>query len=160
MTAITRLAARLPIPIATSSLIQIPAILAWLPPTKHIGVVTFDATQLVNTHFAQLGVPESAFNRIHITGAPADGELQPLVRTGTEYRHAILEAELVSAAIALVKQHSNIGAIVLECTQMPPFAEAIQKALVGIPVYDVYTMARWFYSGLVRQRPSEWGPVP
>ena len=113
-----------------------------------------------DTHFEQLGVPESAFHRIHIAGAPADGELQPLVRTGIEYNHAKLESELVNEAINLVKMHPEIGAIVLECTQLPPFAQAIQKALGDIPVYDVYTMARWFYSGLVRQRPDEWGPIP
>ena len=154
-----RLAERLPIPIATSSLLQVPAILAFIPPAKHIGVVTFDGTQLVDTHFAQLGIPESAFARIHIAGAPSDGELQPLVRTGTAYNHAKIEAELVAVAVKLKTDHPEIGAIVLECTQMPPFAEAVQRALGGLPVYDVYTMARWFYSGLVRQRPGEWGEL-
>jgi hypothetical protein len=47
----------------------------------------------------------------------------------------------------MVENHGGVGAVVLECTQMPPFAEAIQK-VVGLPVYDVYTMGMWFYSGL------------
>jgi len=67
-----------------------------------------------------------------------------------------LEAELVAESKALMAEHPDVGVLVLECTQMPPFAEAIQAA-IGIPVYDVYTMAMWFYSGLVRRRPSTWG---
>jgi len=36
---------------------------------------------------------------------------------------------------------------VLECTNMPPYAAALQ-AEVGLPVYDIYSMITWFHAGL------------
>jgi Asp/Glu/hydantoin racemase len=47
----------------------------------------------------------------------------------------------------LVADNPDVGAIVLECTNMPPYAAALQAA-VGIPVYDIYSMITWFHAGL------------
>jgi len=40
-----------------------------------------------------------------------------------------------------------VGAIVLECTNMPPYAAAL-RAEVDLPVYDIYSMITWFHAGL------------
>ncbi|CZR69969.1 uncharacterized protein PAC_19870 [Phialocephala subalpina] len=144
------LASRLPIPVATSALIQIPSIRSFLPPQKSIGVITYDGTRLGPLHLSQLGISAEG---IYIVGAPDDGYLRGVIRDGREYVHDEIEAELVRCAKELVEAHSDVGAIVLECTQMPPFAMAIQQA-VGLPIHDVYTMGKWFYSGLVRR--DEW----
>ena len=53
----------------------------------------------------------------------------------------------------LVAEHPDVGAILLECSDMPPFAAAIQRA-VGLPVFDFITMINWIYHGVV-QRPYE-----
>lgn len=119
--------------------------------------MTFDPSQLGYGHLEQLNIASSSFDRIHIAGGEKDGPLQRLVKTGCAYNHSEIEAELVAKARDLIKQHPEIGAMVLECTQMPPFAEAIQSALGGIPVYDVYTLGLWFYDGLVRRSPRQWG---
>ena len=47
----------------------------------------------------------------------------------------------------LVARHSEVGAIVLECTNMPPYAAALREA-VGLPVHDIYSMTAWFHAGL------------
>lgn len=65
---------------------------------------------------------------------------------------------MIDAANELLSKHSDIGAFVLECTQMPPFGESVQRA-TGLPTYDVFTMGHWFYSGLVRRRPNGWGDL-
>ena len=154
---LTRLADRLPIPIATSALIQVPCILSLLPPSKSIGILTYDDRRLNTKHLEKLSVPASAFSRIHIRGAPADGHLRGVITGRKPYVHADIRDELTRTAKALVTDNPKIGAIVLECTQMPPFAQAIQEALGnGVVVYDVYTMALWFYSGLRRQSPDAW----
>ena len=41
----------------------------------------------------------------------------------------------------LVADHPEIGAIVLECTNMPPFRADIQHA-TGLPVFDITTLVR------------------
>ena len=43
----------------------------------------------------------------------------------------------------------DIGAIVLECTNMPPYSEAIQEA-IKLPVFDVVTMVNYAYSAFVQ----------
>ena len=55
--------------------------------------------------------------------------------------------EIVSVAKKLVLSAPEIGAIVLECTNMPPFAEDIQNS-IGLPVFDVVTMINYVYSSI------------
>ncbi|KAI1613144.1 hypothetical protein EDD37DRAFT_626709 [Exophiala viscosa] len=150
------LAKRLPIPVATSALLHIPSILAFLPADASIGVLTFDDTKLGPLHLSQLSIRD--VDRVHIIGAPKGGSLQRLVCDDIEYSHEDIEKELVEAALEIAQRHPETRAILLECTQMAPFAVAIQQA-VEWPVYDVYTMGCWFYSGLSRHRPQAWGPI-
>ncbi len=81
--------------------------------------------------------------------------MRSIVRDGKPYPREALEDELVDCARLLVKRYPNVGAIVLECTQMPPLALKVQEA-VKLPVYDVFTLGTWFYSGLVRRPFAEW----
>jgi Asp/Glu/hydantoin racemase len=60
---------------------------------------------------------------------------------------ALAEQDVVGAGRDLVANNPDIGAIVLECTNMPPYAAALQAA-VGLPVYDIYSMITWFHAGL------------
>lgn len=149
-------AVRLSVPVATSALCQIPSIQALLPRSSAIGVITFDGAKLTPLHLKQISVQDPS--RVHIIGPDDNGELKKLVRDGAPYNHSGIEDELVACARDIVNDHPDIAALVLECTQMAPFAEAIQKA-VKLPVYDVYTMGCWFYSGLVRSRPQAWGAL-
>jgi len=149
-----RLAASLPIPVATSALVQIPSILSLLAADRTVGIITFDDTRLQSLHLERLGINSA---RCHIRGSTAGGPLQRHIRNGEEYVHAELACELVGVVEALLVDHPDIAAICLECTQMPAFADEISAA-VGLPVYDVYTMGCWFYSSLSRSRPERWGP--
>lgn len=152
-TEIYRLAARLPVPVATSALIQVPSILSILPADRGVGIITFDAGRLSNTHLERLHIDPS---RCYIRGATSGGPLQRHIRSGEEYVHSELMHELVGVARGLLMDHPDIGAFCLECTQMPAFADEISNA-VHLPVYDVYTMGCWFYSSLCRYRPKRWG---
>jgi hypothetical protein len=146
-------AARLPIPVATSALIQIPSILAFLPPNRSVGVITYDATRLGPLHLSRVGIAD--VQRVHVVGPPADGKLRSMIRDGAPYSHAAIEAELVQTAEELVQRHPSVAAVVLECTQMPPFAEKIQAA-ISLPVYDAYSLGMWFYSALTKRTPVIW----
>lgn len=150
-------AERIDVPVATSALCQLPSIFAWLPRGKGVGVVTFDATKLTARHFETVGVVD--VERVHVGGPAEDGALRTLVlEASNEHDHDEIEKELVQCVQDLIQAHPDIGAILLECTQMAPFAEGVQAA-VKLPVYDIYTMGTWFYSGLVRRRPEAWGPI-
>lgn len=132
---------------------QIPSILALLSADKKVGVLTYDGARLGVLHLEALGIDP---RRVCIRGMPDQGHLRQVIQEGARYDELAMEQEMTDQAEDMVKSEKGaIGAIVLECTQMPPYAEHIQERL-GLPVYDVYTMGLWLYSGLVRQRPALW----
>ncbi|VEU23574.1 DEKNAAC104649 [Brettanomyces naardenensis] len=143
----TRLAKNVSIPVATSSLLQIPYVLSIISPDKHVGILTYDGDILGDTHFDGIGITREMKDRITVVGSYQDGPLHGIIRDGGRYVFEELEQEMISISKDLVKKDPLVGAIVLECTQMPPFAKAVQKAS-GLPVYDVLTMIDMFYSGL------------
>jgi hypothetical protein len=139
------IAAAVAVPVATSSLMQVPWVQATLPPGKRVGLVTVSGSTLTPAHLEGAGVPLDT----------------PLVGTehGKEFFRVLIKAEkddmdvaqaerdVVDAGKQLVAKNPDVGAIVLECTNMPPYAAALQ-AEVGLPVYDIYSMITWFHAGL------------
>jgi Asp/Glu/hydantoin racemase len=141
------------VPVATSSLMQVPWVQATLPPGKRVGVVTISASTLTPRHLEAAGVtPDTPiagtengreFFRVLIKGEGQDMDVD------------LARADVVDAGRQLCERHPDIGALVLECTNMPPYAAALQAA-VGVPVYDVYSLVTWFHAGL---RPRSFAPV-
>ncbi|MBN9455798.1 MAG: aspartate/glutamate racemase family protein [Bosea sp. (in: a-proteobacteria)] len=145
------LAAAVKVPVATSSLMQVPWVQATLPPGQRVGIVTVSAATLTPAHLEAAGAP---------LDTPVTG-----TENGREFFRVLIKAEkddmdvdlarqdVVDAALTLVARHPEVGAIVLECTNMPPYAAAVQEA-TGLPVYDIYSMVSWFHAGL---RPRRFG---
>ena len=136
------------VPVATSSLMQVPAVEALLPPGRRAGILTISRASLTERHLA-------------LAGAPLDA---PVAGTddGDEFTRVILDDEpeldvelarrdVVDGARRLVEHHPEVGAIVLECTNMCPYSADIAEA-VGLPVYDFVGFVTWFQSGLRPRR--------
>lgn len=138
------LAAALPVPVATSSLLQVATVERLLPPGRRVGVLTASADDLGPAHLAAVGVPATTpIGGLEPAGHFATvllGADQPLVP-------ARAEADLLEAAEALLARDATIGALVLECTNMGPYAPAIARH-TGLAVYDAISLAHWFYRGL------------
>ena len=137
------------VPVLTSSLMQVRAVNAMLPPGKVAGVLTISGSTLTRAHLDGAGVPEGT----------------PLGTTegGAHFTEAVLgdaleldaeasERDNVEAARALAAAHPEMGALVLECTNMTPYAAAIQ-AETGLPVFSMLSFVTWFQSGLA---PKSW----
>ncbi len=60
------------------------------------------------------------------------------------------EKELLSIVEGLVGQYPDIGAIVLECTDMSYFASLIQQT-VNLPVFDIVTLTNMVYQAVARK---------
>jgi hypothetical protein len=127
-------AASLSIPVVSSSLLQCAGL-------ERPGIVTFDAAALTPAVLLGAGVPD---------GTPVEGlmpgcELHRRI-LGNETQLDVLAAEqdVVGAALRLVQRHPDICNIVLECTNMPPYRNAVAQAC-GRPVHDIETLlsARW-----------------
>ena len=139
------LAAHVKVPVATSALIQVPWVQATLPPGKRVGVISVSAGSLTPAHLRAAGVPEDT----PIAGTENGREFfRVLIRAEKEDMDVDLaQQDILDAGQALLAAHADIGAIVLECTNMPPYAHALREA-VGLPVYDIYSLITWFHAGL------------
>jgi len=141
------LATALPVPVMTSSLLQIPALQRSLAPGELVGVVTISATSLTAEHLAVAG----ATGEVPVEGVNAAGEMaRAILGNQTTLDTALVQAEVVLAAQQLIAHQPAVKAIVLECTNMPPYADAVRRA-TGLPVYDALTALTGFWRDL---RPS------
>ncbi|WP_170358662.1 aspartate/glutamate racemase family protein [Ruegeria arenilitoris] len=133
-----------PVPVVTSSLMQVEMVNKVLPAGKRAGVLTISASTLTEAHLRSAQVPE---------GTPIGS-----TEGGQEFTRAILDNELtldvdkaradnVEAALAMKEAHPDLGALVLECTNMCPYAADIQTA-TGLPVYSIVSLVSWFQAGL------------
>jgi Asp/Glu/hydantoin racemase len=137
----------LEVPVYTSSLIQMPLAHA-ATGFRRVGVVTANAEALTALHFESAGAK----------GIPVAIEGVEKHYLWTVFRDDLLELDVaeaeknvVDAARRLVSRHADIGAIVLECTNMPPYAKAVQDA-VGLPVFDIVTLTNMAYEIAVRHK--------
>ncbi|NOQ41921.1 MAG: aspartate/glutamate racemase family protein [Desulfuromusa sp.] len=142
-------AAELDVPFFSSSLLQIPLILMSLKPNQKVGVITADGPKLTEAPALEnCGVTDRS--KVVIAGAENASEMQKILATTGAYNPGKLEFQLVDIARKMVERNPEIGAILLECTELPPHARAIQKA-VGMPVWGFPSMVNWIYAGVVRR---------
>jgi hypothetical protein len=143
------LAEAVAVPVATSALMQVPFLQAMLPPGQRVGIVTVSKASLTAAHLAAAGVPPDA----PVAGTEDGREFfRVLIKAEKEDLDiGLAELDILEAGRALVAAHPEVGAIVLECTNMPPYAAALREA-VGRPVHDVYSMVSWFQAGLRPRR--------
>jgi Asp/Glu/hydantoin racemase len=147
------LAAHVRVPVATSALLQVPWVQATLPPGKRVGIITVSAGSLTASHLDAAGVPADTpiigtesgreFYRVLILGEKQDMDV------------ALAAQDILDAGRSLVTRHPDIGAIVLECTNMPPYAHALREAL-HVPIYDIFSLVTWLHAGL---RPRDFGTL-
>jgi hypothetical protein len=132
------------VPVATSSLMQVAMVNRLLPKGKRAGILTVSASALTAEHLEKADVPQ---------GTPVGS-----TEGGREFTRVILGNEMeldidlarrdnVEAAIALRDANPEMGAIVLECTNMVPYAAGI-RAATGLPVFSIYDFICWFQGGL------------
>ena len=143
------LAQALPVPVAVSSLLQVAWLDRILPQGRRAGVITFDAASLTAAHLEAAGAPADT----PVAGMPAGGALQrAILDDGAPFDRAAIARELADAGLRLKRAHPEVGAIVLECTNLPPYRRALAQA-TALPVYDVGTLLNWFWQGLAAGRP-------
>ena len=129
-----QLAAAVPVPVVTSSLLQCRSV-------PNPGIVTIDSAALTPAILSAAGVP---------LGTPVQG-----VAPGSEFHRRLLgnepeldiaeaERNVVAAAMNLVAAAPWVRTLVMECTNMPPYREAVARA-TGRAVVDIETLliAAW-----------------
>lgn len=139
------LCAALGVPVATSALLQVPMIRQMLPADKTVGILTINSATLSENHLRAAGVaPDTP-----IVGTDPDGEFSSrILDDHPQIDFAMCRREMLDAAQTLTNRHPGCGAIVLECTNMVPYAADI-RLITGLPVFSIYTMVCWFQNALL-----------
>lgn len=139
------------VPVALSSLMQVPWVQSLLPPGRRVGIITISAKSLSADHLRAAGVDPAT----PVVGTDAGREFSRAI-LGDELSLDVATAEqdILEAGDALLAKHPEVGAIVLECTNMAPYARALADH-TGRPVYDIYSFVTWFHAGL---SPRDFGP--
>ncbi len=136
------------IPVFTSSLLQVRLAGEIIKKNQRVGILTARSQSLTLKHFIGVGIETYP---LAISGMDKAEEFSAVFIEGKrDIDIDKCRREIVIAAKKMVDSNPDIGAIVLECTNMPPYARAIQEA-VGLPVFDVVTMINYAYSSLNRQ---------
>ncbi len=141
------LAAAVSIPVFASSLMLAPMIARMLKPGQLVGVVSADSRSLTSRHFDGVGLDPKTIAVVGMEGCPHFEEMAYADCHTLDIDR--LEAEVVSVAAKLVNDEPRVGAILLECSLLPPFAAAVQDA-VRLPVFDFTHLVNLMHSAVVR----------
>ncbi len=140
------LAAAVSVPVLTSSLMLVPLVHHMLSPDRAVGIITVDASSLGAEHLAGAGISRGM--RVVVAGLETEKEftrvlLDDLLTLDVEAAHH----EHLTVARRMLAEHPEIGAIVLECANMPPYRADIQAA-TGLPVFDITTLVRMVHDAV------------
>jgi len=142
------MASAVSIPVFTSSLMQVPLAYVMIKPSQKVGIITVHSKSLTQKHLSCVGadqIPhviygtegEEEFSRVIL-----DDEMELDVDKSRE--------ELIRVAKRMQLEHPEVGAVVLECTNMPPYAATIQKE-INLPIFDIYTLTMMVYYAVVKK---------
>jgi hypothetical protein len=140
------LAASVRVPVLTSSLLLVPLVYRMLPPGRRVGILTVNAAALRDEHLRGAGIGPD----VPIAVAGLEGEKEfTRVLLGDEAELDVDQAreEHVRVTRRLMADNPDVGALVLECTNMPPYAADIQRAS-GLPVFDIVSLVTLVHGAL------------
>ena len=125
------LQAALPVPVWTSSLLQLAELRH-----RRCGVITIEAASLSAEHLLAVGAdPATPVEGI----TPGSALHRTLLQDLPTLDEADAQAQVLAAVARLRQRHPDIDTLVLECTNLPPYAPALRLA-TGLPVWDAVTL--------------------
>ena len=134
------------IPVFTSALLMVPFVKRFIGENRKIGILTANSKTLSDAHLRAVGIRKEdvVIKGLEDKEVFTDFTVQNWDRVDTEK----CRAELLEATEELLHENDDIGAMVLECTNMPPYTKDIQQ-VVGMPVFDIVTLVNFVHSGIV-----------
>lgn len=126
------------IPVYTSTMLFVPELVAQLPAGERLGIITVGESFLRahdNALFSECGINENSMP-LAIAGMYESQWADDWTTMACDdYDPDVVGGALVNVAKKLVADHPDTGAILIECTDMPPWSNAVREA-TGLPVFD------------------------
>ncbi len=144
------------VPVFMSSLLQVPWAQQLIGPDNVVGILVARQKFMTAAHLNAVGI-QSGSNYV-LAGAMEDGRcsefdhlwIESLRPDPPEAYYDKAEKEFVQVAVEFYEAHPDMGAMVLECTGMQPFARAIQHK-IDIPIFSWGTLLDYAYSVVVHR---------
>ncbi len=137
------------VPLYSSSLIQLPMVHRMLPAHRRVGLLVAREHSLTRRHLKAIGGESIP---VCVAGMEEQPEFREVVLEG---RRAELDAdrlgrEVLHVVDVLAGDNPDLGAVVIECTDLVPFSHSIQ-ARTGLPVFDIVTLTKMVHSSLTHR---------
>lgn len=136
------------VPVFLSSITQIPIIKLGLKKKQKILVLVASGKDITADFFQASGANLSDCI-IHEIGSLES--FAPIRWGNSNLDNQRLENDLVEVVLSELAETDTIGAILLECSDLPPYSYAIQQA-TGLPIFDFITLIQWVYAAVVQRR--------
>lgn len=122
------------IPVFMSSLLQAPMLLGMLGSHRRLAVIVANGDGITTEVLRGAGIQDAS--RLAVCGLNNKPHFNEVVlqERGT-LDVELLRGEVVAAALEAVASDSTIGAVLLECSDLPVYARSVHEA-TGLPVFD------------------------
>jgi len=137
------------IPVFVSSLVQVPMVYSMLKHNQKVGVLTAEGQYLDKRYFEAIGAKKVP---VVVYGMENEPEFnRAVIQDGPNLNPELMEQEVVSRCKLMLKENPDVGAIIFECTQLPPYAAAVQKSL-NLPIFDIVTLTNMVFDVVARRQ--------
>ena len=134
------------IPVFMSSMLQVPFITRTLKRGQKVGIISANASVMTEQHLRNVGITPDMPVVLYGMEDKYEFRSSVLEEKGTMDTD-VIEKEILEVCDQMLKDHPEVAAIQLECSDLPPFAAAVH-AHTGLPVFDFITMIRHVESAL------------
>jgi hypothetical protein len=139
-------AAAVSVPVFMSSLLQAPLLLRMLRPDQRLGVLVANGGGISEAVLRGAGVADAA--RLNIWGLDDKPHFNEVIlREIGSLDEDRIRSEVVEAAVEAVEADPTVGAILLECSDLPPYARSVHEA-TGLPVFDWAGFIRYVHDAV------------
>lgn len=144
-------AASVNVPVVTSSLLLLPALLRQLPLNAKIAILTYDSTCCSED---LLGVSDPAARARIVIGGIEGGKYwhDELKRPPPPTNVGAVETEVAACVAQLRNAHPEIAVILFECAAFPIVAPAIRH-VTKLPLYDITDLCRMTMASIAKNHP-------
>lgn len=127
------------IPVYLSALCEIPWVLVALGASQTIGIITQNQANITRELLADCGADPSVYDRCVVADAEGYETFASLAARPSRYHAGNLRTEILKLVRELQVSHPELGAILIECPDVMPFAADIQ-AVTNLPVFDTVSL--------------------
>lgn len=127
------------VPVYLSSLCQLPSIKVGLKKGQKVAVIAASGESVTDSLLSAVG---GSMEDIEVFDVGSMESFAPIRWGKHELDNGRLTEDMRALGARIREEHPEIGAILLECSDLPPYAWAVQEGS-GLPVYDFISLIRW-----------------